>query len=959
VLNVGSSEGDAEVDFELRLLGPLEVVVDGAAVVLRSLKQRQLLAVLALEAGSAVSADAIQEALWAGNPPPSARHAIEVYVSQLRARLQLSPSKTGPPALRYLAGAYALDLTPKMLDVQRFERLHAEAQAAAEPQRASALAREALSLWRGQTLADFAFADFAQAAIIRIDEARLATLELRLSAELRFADPASLAAELRGLVLEQPWRERLWQQLMLALYKAGRQAEAVEVYATARHMLLETVGLEPSGDLRALQRAILNDEVDAESGRYPEQRRLDRARPRGHAAELIGREHELADLARMFNHTPSRLVTIVGPGGVGKTRLGTSAAAALAERGHIIGAVDLSSIAHEDDFLPAIVRSFRLEGEVDAAHLDGIAGLLSPLGPVLLVLDSFEALPGIAQAVAQLARACPSLRLLATSREPVRIEGEVVFQLGPLAVPHPNVAPGRLATFEAVRLFILRAREANPTAMTRAAEIETAAAICRRLDGLPLAIELAAARVRSLEPAEILARLDHQLDLLTDGRRDAPQRHRSIRQTIAWSFDLLDDREQQLLAGLSVFPDDFGLPAAEAVGQVALRGGAPLEPLLSLVDKSLVQVRPGAASETRFRLLDSVRAFADEQLQTDPHASAVRRAHAEHYLAELEELGREFWRGSAKLNALGRLRRELHNAQSAIDWALEIDDLPLAAQLVAQLSFRLLFSDLPRLAQWINAVVDATGTADPRIRFSLLNHAAQLASRRGDNEMARSYLRRLHAEAQAAGDSLYVAIAAGNTGGVALDDDALAEACSVSIQAIRQARAIGDRRFEGRFLQTLSLALLASGKPVAGRAFAEQAQVAASDTADPEDFACAESLLAQCSARLGHPDEAREHLRLAAEVLLETQDHDGIARALETAAEIQAQAGETELVPALLVAADQLRARFRLRPLPHDIRTRAAVHQASDSLTLADESTDPTRDAMAEAEHLLGRVLGT
>ena len=548
----------ARGSIQLGLLGPLAAWRDGAALPLGGSKQRAVLGVLALESGRTVTTDTLIDALWPDEAPGRPQTAIQGYVSQLRKTL-------GPETIATDANGYRLDLAPGQLDSAEFERRLGAASKLAPPERAAELAA-ALELWRGPALADFAYESWAQAEIARLEELRLAALEARNDAELECGRGAELVGELEALVREHPLRERLRGQLMLALYRAGRQAEALDAYAAARAALVDELGIDPGPELQALHHAILNqdDELVATAPVTPTVRLPVPPTP------LLGREEDLDRLARLLGADGTRLVALTGPGGMGKTRLAIQAAADLA--GSFpdgVWFVELAALREPEHVLPAIAATIGAAGD-PAVHIGAQR--------LLLVLDNFEQVIGAAPSLSPLLSGCPNLVVLVTSRERLHLAGEVEVALQPL---DPEIA---------AKLF---AERAGRLGVEVDAEADEVGELCARLDGLPLAIELAAARTKLFAPEDLLARLGSRLDLLGAGPHDAPERHRTLAATIDWSHALLNDDERDLFEGLAVFAAAFELADVEAVFP------ADLETLAALVDKSLLVRRPGGQGRVR------------------------------------------------------------------------------------------------------------------------------------------------------------------------------------------------------------------------------------------------------------------------------------------------------------------------------------------------------------------------
>jgi predicted ATPase/DNA-binding SARP family transcriptional activator len=638
------------------ILGPLQVTGDdGRELALGGRMPRAVLAILLLRANEVVSSDRLVEELWAGAPPASATKGLHVHVSRLRRALAASHPDPGEERLVTATGGYLLRIAAEELDVQRCERLIGEGRsllAAGRPEQALAALRGAVDLWRGDVLADFQYDAFAQAEIARLGELRATVLEERIAVEILLGREAQVLGELEHLVRDYPYRERLRGQLMLALYRNGRQADALAAYRAARSALVDELGIEPSVELRQLHEAILAQDrallqTDLDQPASPAGSTTDERAPGAvhlplETTPLIGRERELAELMTLADSR--RLITLTGTGGTGKTRLGTAFAARLADR-------------YPDGvwWVPlAMVSEARLVPAAIAAALGDIMDLPMYLRgrALLLVLDNFEHVIEAARAVAELLSGAPGCGVIVTSRERLGLAAEQEYQVAPLS---PQAA---------VELFTARARQVEP-AYEPGAEID---AICERLDRLPLALELAATRVKLLSEQQLLTRLEQRLPLLAGGRRDLPERHSTMRATIAWSYDLLTRPEQRLLTRLAVFGGSFDLEAAEQICD------ADLDTMQSLIDKSLVRHEDNG----RLFLLQTTREYVLEQFDSSDERDEISARHARWYFA----LGVADGDGPREgPDALIRLREDAANVGLALAWALDHDiaaALPLA-----------------------------------------------------------------------------------------------------------------------------------------------------------------------------------------------------------------------------------------------------------------------------------------
>ncbi|MFJ2936560.1 ATP-binding protein [Streptomyces sp. NPDC087219] len=653
-----------------RVLGPF--TVPGAAgepiPVAGGPKVRALLALLLLDAGRTVSVDRLVDGLYGEEPPAGAAGALQAQVSRLRRVLPPGAAVEFSPAGYRLLLAHPDPATA--VDALRFERLvreGARAREAGDPVRAIGLLREALGLWRGPALADVRDAPFAADRVARFDGLRLDAVEEWAEAALAVGGEQSLlVGELDRTAREQPLRERLRGLQMRALAAAGRQAEALAVYEEVRAALAEELGADPSPELSAVHLELLRGGGrTARAGGSPERTAPALPAP---LTDFVGRALERERLTSLVS--AARLVTLVGPGGAGKTRLALEVGAGIPGE---VRFVDLSTVpgsetggAGRSGGFGGCEGSARFgasgssgsSGDVSEAFagalgLTGEARLETALAgrPVLLIVDNCEHVVGAtAVLVRRLLAACPGLRVLATSREALGITGESLVPLGALA---PEAAE---------ELFVRRAAAVRPgfTGHARVAEL------CAGLDGLPLAVELAAARLRSLSVEELADGLGERFELLSRGDRTAPDRHRTLRAVVEWSWSLLEPGERELAARLSVFR---GGATAAAVARVCGAGGGPLA---SLVEKSLVELRDG-----RYRMLETIRAYAAERLPDGDPAVAAHHA----YFRELAVAADPELRGSAQLEWLARLDAEDANLRAALRGSTPEDGLRMVAAL--------------------------------------------------------------------------------------------------------------------------------------------------------------------------------------------------------------------------------------------------------------------------------------
>ena len=483
------------------------------------------------------------------------------------------------------APGYLLAVEPEQVDAGLFERLLAEASGIGEdrPRAAGEILDQALSLWRGPALVEFADEPFAAAEAARLDELRLVAMERRFDVDLAVGAHAELVGQLRAFTALHPLRERPRGQLMLALYRCGRQAEALEAFTAYRHLLEDELGLEPSESLRAQQAAILRQAAELDEPPVPAEELdggasdllIEAQDAPAEATSFVGRVDDIAEAAARIGE--ARLVTLTGIGGVGKTRLARRAAVAVS--GQFADGVswcELAPLTEPAAVAPALATSLGVRRQPDAGVVDSVAHFLAPKR-LLLVLDNCEhVLDGVRPLVEAILRGCPRVVVLATSRERLGMNGERVQPVAPL--PLPDSERPLDVTAPAVALFVDRARAVRPDLQLGAANLAAIVGVCRHLDGLPLSLELAAARIRSLNPADLSARMAGHLELLSPTGPDAG-RHSTLRGVLDWSYNLLTPTQRRLFDRLSVFSGSFDLSAAEEVGSgdgvEARSGGRP------------------------------------------------------------------------------------------------------------------------------------------------------------------------------------------------------------------------------------------------------------------------------------------------------------------------------------------------------------------------------------------------
>jgi predicted ATPase/DNA-binding SARP family transcriptional activator len=995
------------------------VLHDGVQLEITARRHRGLLALLLLSANQVVSAERLIEELWAGRPPAGAVKTLRSYVSRLRAAV-------GEEVVRSRAPGYVVEIDPEQLDAGRFERLLEEgrrARARGDAVEAAACLREGLALWRGGALAEFAGEPFAGVEAGRLEELRLVAIEERIEADLACGRDDELVAELEALLVEQPLRERLWGQLMTALYRSGRQADALAAYQRARSLLAEQLGLETGEELRALEQKILRHELEAappprprlpggtvtllftdiegstrllhELGeRYPdvlaehrgllrevfsrhggvevdtqgdaffvafvrasdavaaareaqqalasgrvrvrigvhtgepvlteegyvgvEVHRAARIMAAGHGGQVllsqatrelleatadvrelgehfledlpeslhlyqlgreefpplrtlhrsnlpvqltsfVGREQELEELVRLLPQTP--LLTLTGVGGCGKTRLALELAGrALPCFRDGVLLVELAGLTNPDFVADAVGGALSAQQRSERPIVEPLADRLRSQA-LLLLLDNCEhLLDACSELAGQLLSVCPQLRILATSREPLAVPGERVYRVPPLAVAEPDQQARDLASSDAVRLFVERATSAGWKPDQSPPTLATVTSICRELDGIPLALELAAARTHVLTLDEIADRLDDRFRFLRYWRRSPEPRHETLGTTMAWSHDLLSEEERALHRRLSVFAGGFTLDATAAVCLDDDLDTA-LDLLTRLVDGSLV-LASAVDGKTRYRMLETVRHYAAERLAEAAETEETRARHAAYFLELAERVASWDVIDVHPAGVWSAALEEADNLRSALGWYVDRGAADSSLRFVCWL--RSFWGSTDRIAEgmrWCELALALDGEPDAKSRAQALYAAGTLSLLADDLARAREFLdQSLHLFEQL-GDKVWLA-------------------------SVLNARA--DVHHLAGELESARVAYEASLRDFG-------------DLSRPGGVAAATHGLGQVYRDLGDREKARSLLAAAADVHGERDDRTGLATTLHSIADLELDDGQ------LAVAAERYR----------------------------------------------------
>ena len=723
---------------EYCILGRLAVHEGDTEVLIGAPRHRKLLATLLVHADDVVSAERLVDDLWGENPPESAPAILHVRISELRSALHLSTADDESGILTRASG-YQFVLGPHELDARTFELLAEEGhRALSQGDRlvASKRLEEALAKWRGPAFAEIADQSFAQAEIARLEALRLQAVEDRLDVDIALGRHAEATVLLDALVARHPLRERFWGQLMLAHYRAGRQADALQAYQRAREVLVDELGIEPGPELQSLQASVLDQDPSLNLASQQPAPLTARHNLPQRLTSFVGREDECARIADLLGE--HRLVTVLGTGGIGKSRVALEVARRATGYDGGSWLVELAPIADPGLVVGAVAAVLGVREHPGRDLLDVLCGHLQA-APNLLLLDNCEHLvEQVAKVAERLLESSPKLVILATSRERLGLPGEVLVSLS------------GLADDEALKLFTDRARATNSDLLLRGDALAPVLEICARLDGVPLAIELAAARVNALTPEEILGRLDDRFRLLESGQRTASTRHRTLRGVVDWSYSLLTEAEARVFDASSTFVGGFTLEAAEQVcTSVADEDVASL--LWRLVDKSLV-VSETVMGVRRYRMLETLRSYGLERLDERGESDSTRARHAAFFLAFAEPAGIAL-RGPDQPLWLGRLDLAHDNLRAALSWSSTHGDAETAVRLAASLyPMWDLHGHYREGLAWLQRVLALDGDVPPVVRARALLGVATLATIQANLELGAKACEEAAALSTEAGD---------------------------------------------------------------------------------------------------------------------------------------------------------------------------------------------------------------
>ena len=900
---------------EFRILGSLEVVVGHEPVSLGGPRQQAVLVALLLNTNEVMSTDRLIETVWGDEAPVDAANTLHGYVFHLRRALE--PGRVrGAPAETLVSepGGYRLRVDPAHIDAARFERLADQGRRtleAGDPARAAGMLGEALALWRGEPLVGFEDLAFVSVEMARLQERRIQAVEDRIEALLAAGEHRRVVEEMEPLAHRFPWRERLSELHMTALYRSGRQTDALAEYQRIRMTMVDELGLEPGPGLRALESRILDQDPTLDGpvvGHEP-------GRPAGNlphsVTSFVGRDDDVERLIAAVSK--DRLVTILGPGGVGKTRLAVEGAHRLRDRFGEVWFVDLAAVEDPSQVIPRSATVLDVAEEAGRPTGDGLTERLSGRSS-LVILDNCEhVVAAAADMCSMLLGGCGDLTLIVTTREALNVDGERILALGPMALPPPDWAGTAedARDWPAVELFTDRARAGRAGADIET-EIASIVEICRALEGMPLALELAAARLRSMSVTDLTERIDHGFRLLTGGPRTAVSRQRTLEATIEWSYDLLDDDERIVFSRLSVFVGGFTLAAAEeVVAWDPIEGFDVVDLVGQLVDKSLVILEPDPG---RYRMLEMLRQFGSDRLVVADREE-LRRRHAKFFRSFLAEQAPGLG-GGGDPETVRSVDADASNALAAFHWALGESEAELALGLAANLGpwweLKGLLSDgRDRLT---SALALTGGSEVDRARVKLA--VGFIARRQGDHTHAVRFTEEAVADFRRLDERFDLAHALGRMAWVALGAGDSGYARELANEGLALAAELGEPAIPP--WMHLGLGHVAHQEGDLEQAAAELAEARVGFERLENRPGWGRSLFHEALVALDRGD-LREAARAAGEslrIMRESADVNGLLISVETAVRVASVAGDHETAARLEAAVSSRRQELGADPGP-------------------------------------------
>lgn len=891
--------------FRVLVLGPFALSKNGRPLNVGNWQRpvATLLKLLVIHPQHRQSREVVLDTLWPDAP-------VEASTSTLRSKVHLLRQGLGagqPSPVLFEKGWLSLNPVHEWeVDLEEFEqRLRKGGDLRG--------LEEAISLYRSEPLPEHRYDDWALPVRTRIQREWRETMVKLARRHVQEERPQAAIPYLEAVLQDDPLDETALRQLLKALLVTGKRVEALRRYQGFQVRLREELGVEPEPATHQIFAEVVHgtgEEAPAAHRLLNGERQADvPSNLPSPLSSFVGRTDLTSHVRDLFHRPGLRLVTLIGPGGIGKTRMaievGRLTAGTFPDGTFFISLAELKS---PHDVVPCVATTLGFKASVGATLEEVLIARLLPKR-TLLILDNFEHVLEAAPAVAHLAEACPDLHILATSREPLHIRGEQRLPVPALDVPlRSEVAARSVLQVEAVQLFTQRARAIQPNFSVTDENARAVASICRGLEGLPLAIELAAARIGEFTPWALLPRLEEQLDILTGGPRDVSLRHSSVRSTIEWSYRLLEERERRIFSSLGVFRGGFSLDAAQAVGVEESGGELDLPAnLLSLTEKNLVNRDFSVRGEARFTLLEPIREHALEKVQAAGVEPEVKRRHAQYYRQLAAKAETELW-GERQGEWFGRLALEGANLSGALEYAFSAEDFGLGLDILGRLwRFWMWQGNYAQWRAWLEEGLARGETVAPAVRAKALFAAAFLAQHQGDYHRAQALSEENLAVSRALGDPLAVRHALSVLGLSSLRLGHPDQAALLFSETVDICRRLDLRQFLPPSVFNLGMALAEKGDVAQGASKIEEALELFGDAGEKYI-----SVTARCY--LGHLEVDRKRLRRARDLFREslriseeTDYHVGLAHSLEGLAVVDAETGRLERPARLFGAAAGLR----------------------------------------------------